>query len=68
MKKCRKGFKVQPCRSAAGYYMGTLDEFGFPNCRLTTQYAKTEKEAEKLVLDRQGASENRFCNECGRCF
>jgi len=66
--KCKKGYEVQPLKSAMGYYMGTVDEDNCPNCRLTTNYAKTEEEAKKLVLDRQGAEENRFCNGCGRCF
>lgn len=66
--KCKKGYEVQPLKSAAGYYMGTYDKEGFPNCRISTQYAKTQEEAKKLALDRQCAEENYFCNGCGRCF
>ena len=69
--KCVKGYEVQPLRSAAGYYMGTLDDEGFPNCRLSSGYAKTAEKAKELPLDRQGgymAPENEFCNGCGRCF
>ena len=65
---CKKGLKVEPLRSAAGYYMGTVDEEGFPNCKLSSAYAKTAKDAEKLSLDRQIADENVFCNGCGNCF
>lgn len=61
--KCRKGYEVQVCRSGAGYYLGTLDEYGCPNCRLTSQYARTAKEAEQLPLDRGYAIEIKAC--CG---
>ena len=66
--KCRKGYEVEPQRSAAGYYMGTVDEEGFPNCRLSTGYAKTPEEARNLLLDSQSCMENEVCNGCGRCF
>lgn len=66
--KCIKGYEVEPQRSAAGYYMGTVDKDGFPNCRLSSSYGKTAEEAKNLVLDRQTADENVFCNGCGRCF
>ena len=63
---CKKGLEVRPQRSAAGYYLGTLDN-GEPNCRLTSQYAKDKNEAYHLPLDRQNAMENRFCNKNGNC-
>ena len=64
---CKKGLEVKPCKSAAGYYLGTYDEEG-PRCRLSSGYAKTEEEAlENLCYDRQCAEENRFCNGCGNC-
>lgn len=66
--KCIKGYEVGPHRSAAGYYMGTVDEEGMPNCRISGSYAKTREEAEKLPLNRQMAEENVFCNGCGFCF
>lgn len=66
--KCSKGYDVIPMRSAAGYYMGTVDEEGCPNCRITTSYAKTKELAQTLPLDRQAAPENIFCNSCGSCF
>lgn len=66
--KCIKGYEVEPQRSAAGYYMGTVDEEGFPNCRISTGYAKTAGQARELPLDRQNCEENRFCNGCGMCF
>ncbi len=68
MSKCKRGHEIKVVRSAAGYYRGTADEQGYPNCRLTTRYAKTQADAEHLPLDRQTAMENRFCNGCGVCF
>lgn len=41
MSKCKKGHEVKVMRSAAGYYRGTADEQGYPNCRLTTRYKTT---------------------------
>lgn len=67
--KCKKGFEVQPMRSPIGYYMGTIDDDGFPNCRISAAYAKTREEALKLPLDRQcGCIENDYCNGGKGCF
>ena len=67
--KCKRGFDVKPIRSAAGYYIGTLDNEGFPNCRISSEYAETEESAVMLPLDRQiGCMENEFCNEGKGCF
>lgn len=66
--KCKKGYDVVGCKSAAGYYRGTYDNDGFPNCRLSTQYADTAEEAENIPLDRMCAMENSFCNGNGNCF
>lgn len=67
--KCIKGYDVAPQRSGSGlYYMGTVDEEGYANCRLSSTYAKTAEQAKSLPLDRQNAMENAFCNQCGRCF
>ena len=67
--KCIKGYEVEPQRSTAGYFMGTVDEEQMLNCRLTTQYAKTREGALKLPIDRECATENVFCNGgCGQCF
>lgn len=59
--KCRKGYEIEPLKSAAGWYMGTTDD-GFPNCRISQDYAPTYEEALKLPLNRQCASENVFCH------
>ena len=67
--KCKKGFEIIACRSAAGYYLGTVDEIGCPNCRISTAYAKTAEEAERLPMDRQtNCIENEFCNGGKGCF
>ena len=69
MLKCKKGFKVEILKSGAGYYLGTLDNDGFPQCRLSTRYAATEKDAQDLSLDRQfGCIENEYCNSGTGCF
>lgn len=67
--KCKKGYEVKPLKSAAGWYVGTLDPEGFPNCRISTEYAKSEEFAKILILDRQiGCIENEFCNGGEGCF
>ena len=64
--KCAKGYEIKPLKSAAGWYLGTVDVNGFPNCRLTSNYAPTKEDALRLFMDRQMASENEFCNDgCG---
>lgn len=67
--KCRKGYEVKPIKSFAGYYLGTLDEEGFPNCRISKNYAETEFKASLLPMDRQlGCIENEHCNGGQGCF
>ena len=66
--KCKCGYEVQALKSAAGYYLGTLDEEGFPNCRISNGYAETAEDAEKLPMDRQTCMENEFCNGGTGCF
>ena len=51
--KCKKGYEVVACRSGAGYYLGTVDEYGCPNCRISSAYAKTKEDAERLPMNRQ---------------
>ena len=66
---CRKGFAIQACKSAAGWYLGTVDDQGFPNCRISTGYASTESDAANLEMDRQtGCIENEYCNQGLGCF
>lgn len=73
MKKCVKNCEVKVLRSNAGYYIGTLDEDGFPNCRLSEEYFNTPEEA-KAALDTKSFTErivleNEFCRgEKIRCL
>ena len=68
MLKCKKGFLIQPLRSAAGWYMGTLDKEGYPNCRIFSGYAKNKEEALDLPLDRGYAIEIQYCNRGEGCL
>lgn len=45
---CKCGLKVEVLRSAAGWYIGTRTEEGFPNCRMTDYFA-TKELAEKVL-------------------
>ena len=66
--KCIKGCKLEVCKSACGYYIGTVDEeFGYPNCRITG-YFKTEKDALTSELLTRVAVENNFCNGNKGCL
>lgn len=65
-RKCRKGYIVQVIRSCAGYYLGTIDEDGFPNCRCSSGYAKTAKLAEEILSCDRVSEETLYCNGgCG---
>lgn len=66
--KCRKGYEIQALRSAAGYYLGTVDEDGCPNCRASNGYAKTRELAEKNLIPDRVCEENMFCNGYKGCF
>jgi hypothetical protein len=37
------------CKSAAGYYIGTLTEEGWPNSRESVEYYHTREEAQKAL-------------------
>ena len=66
---CVSGLEVKALRSGAGWYLGTLALDGSPNCRISTGYTKTKKEAEQyLQCDRQFAMENAHCNQGCGCF
>ena len=73
--KCIKGFEVEVMKSPAGYYLGTKDSEGFPNCRISG-YCQMLEIAEYLLdenvedfANRQtGCIENEFCNGGRGCF
>ena len=63
--KCRKGYYVEVLRSPAGLYIGTKDEEGLPNCRISG-YAERVTD---LIPDRQTSCiENEYCNGGMGCF
>lgn len=66
-KKCKKGYELQAIRSGAGYYLGTVDEDGCPNCRVSSGYAKTKELAEKTLIPDRMCAENMFCNGYTGC-
>ena len=67
--KCVKGLEIKPMKSAAGWYMGTYTEEGFPNCRVTNAYYSTPEEAEKnMFRDYRYCMENEFCNQGKMCY
>lgn len=66
--ECIRGHKIEVLKSGAGYYIGTRDNDGFPNCRISMFYAPTEIDALRLVEDRSYASEVKYCNHCMGCF
>lgn len=70
--KCRKKKVVQVCKSAAGYYIGTMDEDG-PNCRLSEEYYPSFDEAQEALNNKtyteRDCKENNFCRgNIGKCF
>lgn len=67
-RKCTRGYEIQVLKSNAGYYLGTIDEDGFPNCRVSSSYAKTREIAEKQLIPNRVCEENLFCNGFCGCF
>jgi hypothetical protein len=43
---------LEVCKSAAGFYLGTLDENGAPFSRESKQYWPTRREAERALTSR----------------
>lgn len=70
--KCVRGHLVQALNSAAGWYVGTIDEDGFPYCRISQGYYKTCKDAEDAIKNgtytQRTCIENQFCNSGMGCF
>lgn len=72
--KCRKGFEIEVFKSPAGYYLGTKDQDGFPNCRIS-MYSDTDDmtpltdlKVKKFANRQYGCIENEWCNEGEGCF
>lgn len=67
--KCKHGYEIQVLHSSKGYYRGTVDSEGVPNCRISRCYAFRKDDAENLPLDRQlNCIENEYCNRGNGCF
>ncbi len=48
---CKKVLPLTVLKSAAGFYIGTLDEDGLPCSRESNQYFATEEKAQKALTD-----------------
>ncbi len=44
-----RSFPLQVCRSAAGFYIGTLDEDGLPCSRESQEYWRREEQAQAAL-------------------
>lgn len=63
--KCKQGATLTIMKSNAGYYIGTEDECGLPNCRMSG-YAKNKEELKDVLL--RDCVENNYCNEGKGCI
>lgn len=66
--KCVAGRELQVCHSAAGFYIGTLED-GMPYCRMSSSYFSNKEDAEKAMQDTsamklmgRSSMETEFCN------
>lgn len=75
--KCTKDLEVRVLKSAAGYYIGTTDfdpdiECEVPNCRVSQEYFKTEKDAQEALdlhnFTVRRCMENDYCNRAKGCL
>ena len=73
--KCVNGLDIMVLRSGAGWYIGTLDADGCPNCRISADYyADTDtakKDLENMCFNYRFCSENNWCANSGgnlSCF
>lgn len=69
--KCVRGHVIKALKSGAGWYIGTVDENGFPYCRISISYYKSKEEAEKMMVEGfaiKDYAENEFCfRSAGGC-
>lgn len=66
-KKCARGYEIEVLRSGAGYYLGTVDEIGCPNCRITNYFADRDELLNSAFVERK-CPENDFCNKSCGCL
>lgn len=69
--KCTKGFKLEALRCGAGYYIGTRDDDGLPNCRISDGYFKDQSMAQEaldsMMFRIRCCAENEFCSNGRGC-
>lgn len=61
---CVRGHEIKALKSAAGWYIGTVDEFGCPYCRISISYYEIEEEAKKMMAEGfaiKDYGENEWC-------
>lgn len=72
MNKCTRNHTIQALKSAAGWYVGTIDEDGFPYCRISTEYYKSQQECQMAIDNgsymQRTCMENQFCNRGYGCL
>ena len=69
---CYKGHNIQVLKSEAGFYIGTLVEFGVPYCRLSSDYYQS-KDKTREALDtgkiiERNAIENELYSDGKKCL
>lgn len=65
--KCSGGAIIKVMKSNAGFYLGTTDEFGCPNCRITG-YNNSEEGLLESSFEERDCPENSYCNNGCGCF
>lgn len=65
--KCRRGFTIISRESMTGFYLGTVDEIGLPNCRCS-KYFESKEELESSAIRERDCIENDYCNGGQGCF
>jgi hypothetical protein len=70
--KCFQGLEIEVLKSSAGFYIGTIDDEGFPYCRLGMEYYYTKLGAFNDLMNlsftcRYWADEVAACSD-GKCL
>lgn len=72
MDKCIRNHTIQALRFAAGWYVGTIDEDGFPYCRISAEYYRSQQECQTAIDNdsymQRTCMENQFCNGGHGCL
>lgn len=64
---CARGYSMEVLSSNAGYYVGTTDDIGLPNCRVS-EYFKSQEELKSSPIQFRNCCENSICNEGKDCI